>query len=66
MAAMGRVIHVRVHGLDPADRESLRERFEDLADTRDWRGDRPWLADAASSDLFESLFFEDAARAAGG
>jgi hypothetical protein len=61
---MGRVLHVRIHGLDPSDREGLQGRFEELAATRDWRGDRPWLADAATSDLFRSLFFDDACRAA--
>ncbi|HEV7680471.1 MAG TPA: hypothetical protein VGQ42_18065 [Candidatus Dormibacteraeota bacterium] len=61
---MGRVIHVRIHGLDPDRHEALQEGFEELAATRDWRGDRPWLADAATSDLFQSLFFADAAAAA--
>jgi hypothetical protein len=61
---MGRVIHVRIHGLDPSKQEALLERFEELAGTRDWRGDRPWLADAATSDLFRSLFFADACEAA--
>jgi hypothetical protein len=63
MAAMGRVIHVRILGLDPADREPLLQRFEELADTRDWRGDRPWLADAATPDLFQVLFFDGAREA---
>jgi hypothetical protein len=61
---MGRVIHIRIHGLEPTQHEALRRRFDDLAATRDWRGDRPWLADAQTADLFESLFFDDARRAA--
>lgn len=64
MALMGRVIQVRIHGLDPADREAMRTRFEELAATRDWRGDRPWLADAATADLFQLLFFDDVRTAA--
>ncbi len=61
---MGRVIHLRILGLDPGDREALLGRFEELARTRDWRGDRPWLADAAATDLFQQLFFDDARTAA--
>ncbi len=64
MGGMGRVIHIRIHGLDPSQREALCTRFEALAATRDWRGDRPWLADAQSRDLFASLFFHDARRVA--
>ncbi len=64
MARMGRVIHLRILGLDPGDREALLGRFEELARTRDWRGDRPWLADAAATDLFQQLFFDDARTAA--
>ena len=65
MAVMGRVLHVRIHGLAATQHEALCERFDDLAASRDWRGDRPWLADRQSSDLFASLFFDDARRAAG-
>lgn len=64
MARMGRVIHIRIHGLEPTQHEALRHRFDDLAATRDWRGDRPWLADAQTTDLFQSLFFDDARRGA--
>src|SRR5205085_1005205 len=42
----------------------LMARFDELAATRDWRGDRPWLADGGSTDLFQSLFFDDARAAA--
>jgi hypothetical protein len=64
MDRMGRVLHIRIHGLDPADREALQARFAELAATRDWRGDRPWLADANTRDFFQSLFFDDARTAA--
>jgi hypothetical protein len=60
---MGRVLHVRIHGLDPAAREPMLARFEELAATRDWRGDRPWLADGTTRDLFGQLFFDDARTA---
>src|SRR5205807_2014387 len=36
----------------------------ELADTREWRGDRPWLADKLSRDLFSMEFFRHAATAA--
>jgi hypothetical protein len=61
---MGRVLHIRIHGLDPADREPMLLRFDELAATRDWRGDRPWLADASTPDLFQQLFFAGAERQA--
>jgi hypothetical protein len=64
MARMGRVLHLRIHGLAPTQHEALRTRFDSLAATRDWRGDRPWLADAQSPELFGSLFFDDARRVA--
>ncbi|HEV2231267.1 MAG TPA: hypothetical protein VGS18_03680 [Thermoplasmata archaeon] len=57
---MGRVIHVRVWGLDPEDREAFHGRFRRLADLREWRGDVPWLADAGSRDLFSMEFFRHA------
>jgi len=61
---MGRVLHIRIHGLDAADREPLLARFAGLAATRDWRGDKPWLADAGSADLFAQLYFAGAREAA--
>jgi hypothetical protein len=60
---MPRVIHVRIYGLDPAQREALHQRFTELAHGREWRDQRPWLADARSTDLFAQLFFADAAAA---
>lgn len=57
---MGRVIHLRIHGLRRSDRDALMERFQDLADEREWSGDRPWLADAQSPDLFAMEYFRHA------
>ena len=59
---VARVIHVRLHGLDPADRAGLQHRFAQLAGSREWRDQRPWLADAASTSLFEQLYFSSAAE----
>jgi hypothetical protein len=58
---MGRVVHVRLYGLNPSSREWLHARFHQLADGREWRAQRPWLADAHSAGLFEQLYFQDAA-----
>ena len=57
---MGRVIHVRVWGLEAEDREAFHGRFRKLAELREWRGDVPWLADARSRDLFSMEFFRHA------
>ena len=54
---MGRVLHVRIHGLDPTDRESVHDRFRELADARAWRDASPWLADSGSPDLFSMEYF---------
>ena len=59
---MGRVIHVRLHGLEPQQREPLNARFAELAACREWRDQVPWLADAESTGLFEQLYFADAQR----
>ena len=56
---MGRVIHVRVRGLDPRRRGAAQDRFAELVGGRDWRDGRPWLADARTPDLFAQLFFAD-------
>ena len=58
---VARVIHVRMFGLPPDDRERLQTRFSKLARSREWRDQSPWLADAKSIDLFAQLFFADAA-----
>jgi len=60
---MGRVLHVRVHGLDPSRRDALQGRLAELTASRDWRGDVPWLADAGSSSLFQMEYFRHAAMA---
>ena len=57
--SMGRVIHVRLHGLEATEREAVRARFTELAQSRDWRDETPWLADADSPDLFPQLYFAD-------
>lgn len=59
---MGRVIHVRVRGLDPSRRDAVQDRFAELARRRDWRDGDPWLADARSPGLFPQLFFDDQNR----
>ena len=56
---MGRVIHVRVHGLPAGRRDAAQARFAELARGRDWRDGEPWLADDRSPDLFPQLFFDD-------
>jgi len=59
---MGRVIHIRLHGLDPSERGALKSRFLQLAGSREWRDQPPWLADANSSSLFEQLYFAQAVK----
>ena len=61
---MGRVIHVRVWGLDPGDRDAFHARFGRVAELREWRGDVPWLADRGSRDLFSMEFFRHARMSA--
>src|SRR2546425_6788431 len=61
---MGRVVHVRIHGVDASRAAELRDGFEALVASREWRGERPWLADAASPDLFAMEYFRHAAAAA--
>lgn len=56
---MGRVIHVRLHGLDPDRRDPVRARFAELAASRQWRHQTPWLADAGSCEIFAQLYFAD-------
>lgn len=62
---MGRVIHVRLAALDPARRDDLHSRFDELVGRREWRDRQPWLADSRSHGLFEQLFFDAAARSPG-
>ena len=63
---MARVLHLRVHGPAAAPAAALQERLRWLNARREWRGDVPWLADAATPTLFEMEFFRHAARAADG
>ena len=58
---MGRVIHIRIHGLSPTDRDPLQQRFAEMTALREWRHEMPWLADARSGDLFRQLYFARAA-----
>ena len=58
---MGRVVHTRLYGLHPSSREWLHARFHRLVASRDWRDQRPWLADSHSAGLFEQLYYQDAA-----
>jgi hypothetical protein len=60
---MARVIHVRVYGLGQQDRDGLLARFRELAHSREWRDQVPWLADSRSPGLFEQLYFDDAVAA---
>jgi len=60
---MARVIHVRLHGVAPEQREALQARFTELTGSREWRDQLPWLADAGSPDLFGQLFFQAALAA---
>ncbi len=62
---MGRILHIRIHGLADGDRDALRERFRTLADARQWRDESPWLSDATSQDLFSMEYFRHAALEAG-
>jgi len=59
---VARVIHVRVRGLADAQRAALQARLAELAESRDWRDQRPWLADASSTELFSQLYFAEAAE----
>ena len=62
---VARVIHVRVRGLAEEDRDQLLARFAELAASREWRDQQPWLADQRSTDLFSQLYFADAVEAEG-
>ncbi len=53
---MARVLHYRLLGLSPDRLERVHEQFEALANVREWRGDRPWIASDRSTALFETEF----------
>jgi hypothetical protein len=62
---VARVLHHRVHGL-PDDRvERLHHQFEQLARSRPWRGDAPWLASDRSTALFETEYLRHVREAEG-
>jgi hypothetical protein len=62
---VARVLHHRVHGL-PSDRlERLHHQFEQLAGSRAWRGDAPWVASDRSTGLFETEYLSHARQAEG-
>ena len=60
---MGRVLHVRIHGLEPDQRDTLQRRFQELAQSRQWRDSQPWLADRLSRDLFSMEYFRHSSDA---
>jgi len=62
---MGRVIHVRIYGLTPSNQEAVQLHFDALVRAREWRDERPWLANSRSRGLFAQLYFglSDAAAA---
>jgi hypothetical protein len=52
-----------MYGLRADERNVLHGRFAELAASREWRDQPPWLADSRSTDLFAQLYFEDVAKA---
>src|ERR1700738_2466616 len=63
IARMARVVHLRLHGLEASDRDALHARLAELSARREWRVDKPWLADAQSPGLFEMEYFRHAVEA---
>jgi len=53
---VARVLHHRLHGLQGDRLERVHQQFEQLADSRPWRGDRPWVASDRSTGLFETEY----------
>jgi len=49
--------------MDTGDRGAVQARLRRLAESRTWRGDVPWLADAQSRDLFGMEYFRRSAEA---
>ena len=62
---MARVMHYRVHSIAESAIESVEQRFEDLANMRNWRGQPPWVATSRSRTLFEMEYFRHARIADG-
>ena len=50
---MARILHYRLVGLAPERLERVHEQFDVLANAREWRGDRPWIASDRSTSLYE-------------
>lgn len=57
---MPRVIFHRLHDLAPGQLAELHQKAETFAQSRDWRGDRFWVASARSTDLFGMEYFRHA------
>src|SRR5947209_2374342 len=62
---MRRVLFYRVHDLAPAQLRELERDAEEFATSRDWRGDRFWLATEVSVDLFGMEYFRHASNEEG-
>ena len=57
---MQRVLHYRVHGLPDHRLERLHQQFDEIAEARTWRCDRPWIASSYSRELFAMEYFRHA------
>jgi hypothetical protein len=57
---MGRVLHVRVWRIPTGKRAEAMAKFDQLAASRQWRGETPRLATAESTDLFSMEYFRHA------
>jgi len=62
---MRRVLFYRVHDLVPAQLKSLEQDALEFAASRDWRGDRFWLATSLTTDLFGMEYFRHAGNEEG-
>lgn len=62
---MARVLHHRIYGLPLERLERLHGQFEQLAESRPWRGDRPWVASDRSTGLFEMEYLSHVREAEG-
>lgn len=57
---MRRVIFYRLHDLAPGRMPELQQQAETFAHSREWRGDRFWIASPLSKDLFSMEYFRHA------
>jgi hypothetical protein len=62
---VARVLHHRIHGLPPDRLERVHAQFEQLAASRPWRGDRPWVASDRTTTLFEMEYLRHVREADG-